>query len=171
MNRSQPSRCFRVSGGFCFDLKFDDLLLSFFQHYHDIDSTTRSAARSMPHSVATPGVAKLIDSTSKPCSACSAIHIITAVICCGLMRMRQGESRVIIQGSSSSLPMGRVATRMSHSSCSNFKAWPFFHGPTSVFWYSPRPGLKDLSSRNCFIPSRRPPDSSSQLSASWARMR
>ena len=44
-----------------------------------IDSTTPSAARSMPHSVAMPGDAKLIDSTSNPSSAFRATVMPTTV--------------------------------------------------------------------------------------------
>ncbi len=46
-----------------------------------IESTTPNAARSMPHSAAMPGEAKLIASTSKPSSAFSMMHSATAAIC------------------------------------------------------------------------------------------
>ncbi len=44
-----------------------------------IDSTMPSRPRSMPHSAAMPGEAKLMDSTSKPSSALSATQIATAL--------------------------------------------------------------------------------------------
>jgi hypothetical protein len=46
-----------------------------------IDSTMPSAARSMPHSIAMPGEAKLIDVTSKPSSAFSATVMPTTSTC------------------------------------------------------------------------------------------
>ena len=45
-----------------------------------IDRTMPSAARLMPHSVAMPGEAKLIDITSKPSSALSATVMTTTTI-------------------------------------------------------------------------------------------
>jgi hypothetical protein len=46
-----------------------------------IDSTTPSASRPMPHSLAMPGAAKALDSTSNPSSALSAIISTTAIHC------------------------------------------------------------------------------------------
>ena len=66
-----------------------------------IDSTMPSAARLMPHSVAMPGEAKLIDITSKPSSALSAIVTATTKICSALMgaclRVSRGSAEVVIE--------------------------------------------------------------------------
>ena len=48
---------------------------------NSIDKTIPSAARSIAHSSAIPGAAKLIDSTSNPCSAFSKMHSATATTC------------------------------------------------------------------------------------------
>jgi hypothetical protein len=60
-----------------------------------IDSTKPSAARSIPHSAAMPGDAKLIERTSNPSSALSATVIATTVICRRLI----GDSAMTSRGS------------------------------------------------------------------------
>ena len=59
---------------------------------NSIASTMPSAARSMPHSAAMPGDAKLIDSTSKPSSAFSMTVIATAATCMRLIGDRDISS-------------------------------------------------------------------------------
>jgi hypothetical protein len=63
-----------------------------------IDSTMPSAARLMPHSVAMPGEAKLIDITSKPSRALSATVMTTTKTWSALMgaffRMSRGSDEV-----------------------------------------------------------------------------
>ena len=58
-----------------------------------IDSTMPSAARSMPHSSAMPGDAKLIDSTSKPSRALSATVMATTITCSRLIEELERTSR------------------------------------------------------------------------------
>ena len=58
-----------------------------------IDSTMPSAARSMPHSMAMPGDAKLIESTSNPSSAFRATVIATTMTCCAVIGERASVSR------------------------------------------------------------------------------
>ena len=60
-----------------------------------IDSTTPSAARSIPHSAAMPGEAKLIESTSNPSSAFRATVIATTSTCCAVI----GEWASVSRGS------------------------------------------------------------------------
>ena len=62
-----------------------------------IDRTRPSAARSMPQSRAMPGAAKLIDSTSKPSSAFSAVAMPMAIT----WRKCMGSRAMIARGSSS----------------------------------------------------------------------
>ncbi len=58
-----------------------------------IDSTMPSAPRSMPHSVAMPGEAKLMESTSNPSRAFRATVIATTSTCCAVIGERASVSR------------------------------------------------------------------------------
>src|SRR5690606_29083564 len=93
-----------------------------------IERTMPSAARLMPHSSAIPGEAKLIESTSKPSSAVSRMHMAMAVTCSGfigeLARRSLGSELISADlcDCASELKTFDVSPHALHHSC-DFREW------------------------------------------------
>ena len=104
-----------------------------------IDSTMPRAARSMPHSVAMPGEAKLMERMSKPSSAFSAIVIPTTMIC----RRPMGDCAITSLGSlfirrSVSLPVLPSATTARMCAREELTPWHYIRNARRSWINSPR---------------------------------